>query len=197
MGKEKLDGIISEENNKHEKEVRKPICGRSVGPTNTGNEEIERIRKLYEMSVFLQRNCYNVDRIGHRRTEIKTGIKDTIKTGIYKIILTYVPSDPEFHTVPQFDIDVLDLYSTSRRNFKRVLILSLYSFDPRYLKHGLTTDITEYEPGKWEEVLEKKYEEKLEEDRWRTFPINYKGKALYKDVYPDFYVLEGDKDSKS
>jgi hypothetical protein len=65
------------------------------------------------------------------------------------------------------------------------------------LKHGLTTDITEYEPGKWEEVLEKKYEEKLEEDRWRTFPINYKGKALYKDVYPDFYVLEGDKDSKS
>ena len=70
MEKEKLDGIISEKNNKHEKEVRKPIYGRSVGPTNTGNEEIERIRKLYEMSVFLQKNCYNVDRTGHRQTEI-------------------------------------------------------------------------------------------------------------------------------
>ena len=197
MEKEKLDGIISEKNNKHEKEVRKPIYGRPVGPTNTGNEEIERIRKLYEMSVFLQKNCYNVDRTGHRQTEIKTGIKDTIKTGIYKIILTYVPSDPEFHTVPKFDIDVLDLYSTSRRNFKRVLILSLYSFDPRYLKHDLTTDITKYEPGKWEELLNKKYEEKVKEDKLRNFPINYKGKALYKDVYPDFYVLEGNKELKS
>lgn len=199
LGKEeKLDNIISKENDNSDKiKANRPIYGRFAGPINTGDEEIEKVRRLYEMSVYLLKNGYSVNSLGKREIEIKTGISNTIKTGIYKIALTYTPSDPEFNTIPKFEISLFNLYQDSRHNPKKVLNLKLYSFNPNSLKQGLTTNIVVYEPGKWEEVLEKKYKEKVEEDKLRNFPIKYKGQDVYKDIYPDFYVLEGDKELKS
>ena len=199
MGKEeKLDNIIDKENDNLEKiKVNRPIYGRLAGPINTGDYEIERVRRLYEMSVYLLKNGYSVNSQGKRETEIKTGIFNAIKTGIYRMMLTYTPSDPKFNTIPKFEISLLNLYQHGRNNPDKVLNLKLYLSNPNSLKQGLTTDIVVYEPGKWEEILENKYKEKVEEDKLRNFPIKYNGQDVYKDAYPNFYIMERDKKVKA
>ena len=196
MEKERLDNIIGEGNaNLGKIGGARPIYGKYAGPINTGDEEIERVRKIYEMSVFLLKNDYHVGNYGQRETIIKTGIKQTMKTGIYGILLIYEPSDPEFHTAPRFKVSLLNLFGNDPHNLKSVLNLRFYP-SPGYLKAGLSTEIVLYEPGKWEEILSKKYQEKAEEDKYRNYPIEYKGQMQRLDDYPKFYMIEGDKEVK-
>ena len=160
----KLDEIMKSKRIESWDELKSPLKAIVLGP-DKGEEALKRVEKLYRISNYLLEDSRNKNKLyttyGKLETKIKTGIKYTIKTGIYAILLNYTPRDEEFNQPPKFRIDLLDLYSSGRSNRKTVLNITFYTGYEKVLRIG--TDIESYYPGNWEEVLEKRYKEALEE----------------------------------
>jgi hypothetical protein len=160
---EKLDEIIKLKIETWD-ELKSPLKSIVLGPDKK-KEALEKVEKLYRISTYLLEGSPNSNKLytnyGALETKIKTGIKYAIKTGIYAILLKYTPRDEEFNQSPKFQIDLLNLYSSGRNSHRTVLNITFNTGYEKVL--GIGTYIERYYPGDWEEILEKRYKEALEE----------------------------------
>lgn len=168
MGKKmKLDEIMKSKRIESWDELESPVKVIVLGP-DKGEGALKRVEKIYRISNYLLEDSRNKNKLyivkdyAALETKIKTGIKYAIKTGIYAILLNYTPRDEKFdQPVPKLRIDLLDLYSSGRSNRKTVLNIEFYTWPKK--NYSYETYIESYYPGDWEEVLEKRYKEALEE----------------------------------
>jgi len=123
-------------------------------------ETLEKVRELYDMSRSLLLDGYKNDKL-HKNydsyeLEIKPDIKSAIKTGYYRIILSYDPSD---RFTKYFSIYALNWHKLPKILANTIDTNEVMDIGFPFFKGSFNRAIASYEPGKWEEIIEKKYKE--------------------------------------
>ncbi len=130
------------------------------------NKTVEKAKRLYYISISLWLDGYKNNKLHQNydsyEVEIKSGIKFAIKTGYSRIILSYDPSENYFSIYAMNWPQLPKIFGSDTRINSFMKTELRFSWDSCLRGHfdELTTF---YKPGKWEELLEKKYKEKMEE----------------------------------